>query len=244
VGPRGIEHLPAPAVKPCRLLRARRPGARIRHSTSAEGGTMRSSSSRVSRRAPGAGPGWGRRGPRRGRARRHHHVGRPHHAGVALARPRRDRGDHHALHGALCAPRRAGEADAGGHQYPEPRGVVDAVEGRAHLRVRPPQGREVPQRRAGHGVRREVLLRPVQGRGREAPQGARSRRAGGGPGPRALRPQGAVAGLHDVLRNLRHRLRLGRAQGLCRKGRRRRLQAGADRRRPYKFVSFNPGSSW
>ena len=140
----------------------------------------------------------------------------------------------YALHDALVKPMPAG------HQYAEPRGVVDAVEGRAHLRVRPPQGREVPQRRAGHGRRREVLLRALQGRGGEAPQGAGSRGPGGGSGPRALRPQGAVAGLHDVLRNLRHRLRLGRAQGLRREGRRGRLQAGADRRRPLQVRQLQP----
>ena len=66
-----------------------------------------------------------------------------------------------------------------------------------------------------------------------------------GPGPRALRPQGAVAGLHDVLRDLRHRRRLDRAQGLRREGRRRRLQAGADRRRPLQVRELQPRrSSW
>ena len=75
----------------------------------------------------------------------------------------------YALHDALVKPMPAG------HQHAEPRRVVDAVEGRAHLRVRHPQGREVPQRRAGHRRRREVLLRALQGRGREAPQGARAR---------------------------------------------------------------------
>ena len=46
-------------------------------------------------------------------------------------------------------------------------------------------------------------------------------------GPRALPPEGAVAGLHDVLRHLGHRRRLGRAQGLRREGGRRRVQEGA-----------------
>ena len=67
--------------------------------------------------------------------------------------------------------------------------------------------------------RREVLLRALQGRGGEAPQGARPRGPDRGSRPRALRPQGAVAGLHDVLRDLRHRLGLGRAQGVRREGR-------------------------
>ena len=57
----------------------------------------------------------------------------------------------------------------------------------------------------------------------------------GGPGrrraPRALRAQGAVAGLHDLLRHHRHRRRLDRAQEVRREGRRRRLQEGAHRRR-------------
>jgi peptide/nickel transport system substrate-binding protein len=39
-------------------------------------------------------------------------------AGLALARPRRDRGPHHPVHGALRVARRAGEADAGQFNAP------------------------------------------------------------------------------------------------------------------------------
>ena len=61
-------------------------------------------------------------------------------------------------------------------------------------------------------------------------------------GPCALSPEGAVAGLHDVLRHLGHR---GRA-GWCPRRMSRRWARTGSRRHPigagpYKFVSFNPG---
>ena len=124
-------------------------------------------------RAPRHHPRARRRRPGERRARRHHDLGRAHHAGLPVARSRGDRRHHHAVHGAVRAARRDGETHAGRDQHAEPRRVVDGVEGRAHLRVRPPQGRPVPQRRPGDGRRREVLLRALQGRRREAPQGAR-----------------------------------------------------------------------
>ena len=46
-----------------------------------------------------------------------------------------------------------------------------------------------------------------------------------------LRAQGALAGLHDLLRDLGHWRRLDRAEGLRREGGRGRLQARAHRRR-------------
>ena len=141
----------------------------------------------------------------------------------------------YALHDALVKPMPAGI------NTPSLAESWTAVEGRADLRVRPPQGREVPQRRAGDGGGREVLLRALQGRGRQAPQGARARGPDRRPGPRALPPQGAVAGLHDLLRHLGDRRRLDRAQGLRREGRRRRLQEGADRRRPVQVRELQPG---
>ena len=60
--------------------------------------------------------------------------------------------------------------------------------------------------------------------------------------PGALRPEGAVAGLHDLLRHDRHRAR----GGSCRRSTSRRWATTASRRRPigagpYKFVSFKPG---
>ena len=53
----------------------------------------------------------------------------------------------YALHDALVKPMPAGI------NTPSLAESWTAVEGRAHLRVRPPQGRQVPQRRAGHGAR-------------------------------------------------------------------------------------------
>ena len=44
--------------------------------------------------------------------------------------------------------------------------VVDRVPRRAHLRVRPARGRQVPQRRAGYGRGREVLVRALSRRRR------------------------------------------------------------------------------
>ena len=112
--------------------------------------------------------------------RRHADVGTSRDPGRALARSQRHRGVHQPFHGPLRDPRRPGEADAGRRQHAEPRRIVDGVEGRAHVRVRPAKGREVPQRRPGDRGRREVLLRPLQGRGGEAPQGE----GAGGPDPR------------------------------------------------------------
>src|SRR5262245_7886415 len=67
------------------------------------------------------------------RAGRHGDVGRSHHPGVAMARPSRDRGDHHAVHVPLRAARRGREADAGRMEYAEPGRVVEPVEGRADV---------------------------------------------------------------------------------------------------------------
>ena len=162
---------------------------------------------------------------------RHHGLGPARDAGVALARPRRHGGAHHPVHGALRAPRRALEADARQHQHAEPRRVVDRLEGRDQLRVRPAQERQVPQRRSGDRGGREVHVRALQGRVGPAPQG----QGEGGPGrraePGALRAQGGVAGLHGLLRHLGHRRRLDRAQEVHREGGRGRLQEGTGGRR-------------
>ncbi len=124
------------------------------------------------------------------------------------------------LHDALVKPMPAGP------QHAEPRRVVDGVEGRAHVRLRPAEG-EVPQRRPRDRRGREVLLRALPRRLREAPEGQGEGRAGRGAEPRAHRAQGAVARLHGVLRHLGHRRRLDRAQEVRREGRRRRVQEGA-----------------
>src|SRR3989449_228031 len=125
------------------------------------------------------------------------------------------------------SPRRAGEADAGGGQHAEPGRVVDGVEGRANLRVRPAAWGEVPHRRAGDGGGRQVLVRSVPWRRGQAPQGPRA----GGPDrrswPGALPIERSLAGLHDLLRHVRHRGGVDRAEALRGKGGRRRLQESA-----------------
>ena len=194
---------------------------------------------RVSRRSRRRPPGAARRRRRTGGPA---HLGRAHHAGPDVLRSRGDARSRHAVHDPLRAARRAGEADAGQARRAVAGRVVDRVEGRAGLRVRPAHGREVPQRRAGHAGGREVLVRALPRRRRHAAAqqgGARgdTRRAAGAPGAQA-----AVGRLHDLLRQPGHRGRLDRAQGLRREGRART----ASRRRPigagpYRFVSSKPG---
>ena len=168
---------------------------------------------------------------RRRRARGHAHLGAPRHAGRAWLDPSDTEAFInpfmvlYAIHDALVKPM------PGGRQHAEPGRVVDGVEGRAHLRVRPAQGREVPQRRPGDRGGREVLVRPLQGRRGQAPQGPGARGPDRRSRPRALHPEGAVAGLHDLLRHLRHRRGVDRAEEVRGEGGRGRLQEGADRRR-------------
>ena len=153
-------------------------------------------------------------------------VGRPRDARQPLARPRRDGGPHHPVHGPLRTPRCTGQADAGLTHHPEPGGGVDRLEGWPHLRVRPPQGGQVPQRRSRDGGRREVLLRPLQGRLRQAPEGQGQGGPGRGHEPRPLPAEGGLAGLHGLLRHVGHRRRLDRAEEIRREGRRGWVQEG------------------
>ena len=95
------------------------------------------------------------------------------------------------------------------------------------LRVRRPQGRGLPQRRSAHRRGREVQLRALPGRRRQAPQGAGHRSGGRRSLPGALPPEGAVAGFHDLLWLAGDGGGLDRAQEVRREGRRRRLQEGA-----------------
>ena len=94
----------------------------------------------------------------------------------------------------------------------EPRRVVAREPRRAHLRVQAAPRPQVPQRRSGHRRGREVQLRALQGRGRQGAPDAgpagRRRRPPHGPLP----AEGAVAGLHDLLRHHRHRGRDRRAR--------------------------------
>ncbi len=118
---------------------------------------------------------------------------------------------------------------------------MDGLEGRARLRVRPAEEREVPQRRPGDRGRREVLVRALQGRRGQAAQGPRARRRDRGRRARALPPPRGVAGLHDVLRHVRHRRGVDRAAQVRGEGGRRRLQEGADRRGPLPGGELQPG---
>ena len=132
----------------------------------------------------------------------------------------------YALHDALVKPM------PGQPKAPEPGRVVVGLEGRAHLRVRPAQGRAVPQRRPGHRRRREVLASSATAAPRakllkERVAGGRDAR----PRARPLPAEAAVARLPDLLRQ-RHRGRLDRAaastwrRSATRASRRRRSAPG------------------
>ena len=153
-------------------------------------------------------------------------------AGRAVARPRRDGRHDHPVHDAVCPARRAVEADAGRAQYAESGGVVDDVEGRPHVRVRPAKEQQVPQRRSGDGRGRQILVRALPGRGRQADQGQGPRSAGRRPGPRAVSPEGTLARFPDLLRHHGRGCWVDRPPEIRRAGRRGWLQEGAHWRRP------------
>jgi hypothetical protein len=88
--------------------------------------------------------------------------------------------------------------------------------------------------------RREVHVRAVQGRGRQAAQGQGEGGPGGGAQPGPLRAEGAVARLHGLLRHLRHRRGLDRAQEVHREGGRGGLQEGPGRRGPLQVRLVHP----
>ncbi len=79
----------------------------------------------------------------------------------------------HAVHGALRAARRDGEADAGNAPGAVPRRIVADVGGRHDLGFHDPRRRQIPQRRAGDRRGRQVLVRALS---RRQP-GIRSRNA-------------------------------------------------------------------
>ena len=138
--------------------------------------------------------------------------------------------------------RRHGEAHAGQRHGAVAGRVVDACQGRPQLRVRPPQGRRLPQRRSPHRGGREVLLRALPGRGGQAAQGQGGRGGDRRFPPRALPAEGAVARLHDLLRHARPPARAGS----CPRSTSRRWATTASRRRPigagpYKLASLQPG---
>ena len=103
------------------------------------------------------------------------------------------------------------------------------------------EGVDVPQRRAGDRGGREILLRALPRRGEGSAEG---------PGCRGRdRPMRGMS--HFKLKNPwpdfltfyagSHRRGLDRAEEICREGRRRRLQEGADRRRAVQVRLVQPG---
>ncbi len=159
-----------------------------------------------------------------------------------VVRPCRDSGDRDAVHDPLRAARRAGEADARQRHDAEPGRILERLEGRPRLRVRPSPRGEVPQRRSRHDRRREILVRALPGRGGKAPERESRGRGGHGSRPGALSFEGALARFHDLLRKPGHRRGLDRAKEVSREGRRRGLQASAHRRRPVPVRLVHPGS--
>ena len=130
----------------------------------------------------------------------------------------------YAVHDALVRPL------PGAEDGPELGRVVDGERRRARLRVQAAPRAQVPQWRSGDGRRRQVELRALPGRRREAAPGARAP-GGGGRSADAAHPfEGALAGFHDLLRHHRHRGRDRSAEEVLRVGRRRRLPAASGRR--------------
>ena len=91
--------------------------------------------------------------------------------------------------------------------------------------------RALPQRRAGDRGGREVLLRALRGRQRDRVQGAREGGPRARPATRPVPPEGAVVGLHHLLRHHRDQRGMDRAEEVRGAGGRRGLQEGPDRRR-------------
>ena len=161
-----------------------------------------------------------------------------------VVRSRRDPGDHHAVHGHVRAPRRAGQGDAREPDRAEPGGVVAGLARRPRLRLHAPQGREVPQRRHAHLRGREVLVRALQGGRRQGHQGPRRRRGDAGAAAGAVPAEEPVARLHDVLHGGERR-GLDRAEEVRREGGGRRVQEGARGRRARTSSSRSRrASSW
>ena len=94
-----------------------------------------------------------------------------HLAGADLVRSGGNAGHRHPLHAALRAARRAGEADAGQPGRAVPGRILHRLRRRAQLQLRAARRRQVPQRRAGDGGGREILLRALSRQRRALHQG-------------------------------------------------------------------------
>ena len=140
----------------------------------------------------------------------------------------------YALHDAMVKPM------PGKPQAPCLAEVLVGFRGRPQLRIRAARRRQVPQRRAGDGRGRQVLVRALRGAAHDLMKkqrgGDRNSRSAACP----FQAENAVARFSDVLFE-RQRRRLDRAEEICREGRRRRLQAGADRRRPLQVRLVHAG---
>ena len=167
-------------------------------------------------------------------------------AGADLVRSGGNARHHHAVHAALRAARRAGEADAG-QRRPTPclAESYTASRRRAEPRLRAARRRQVPQRRPGDGGGRQILLRALSRHCRGLSSRSRSRRW-----RRPIRAR-CVFRLNkpwpDFLTLLlqRHRRRLDRPEEVYRERRRGRLQEGAGRRRARTSSSRSPrASNW
>ena len=108
------------------------------------------------------------------------------------------------------------------------------------LRVRAAQGREVPQRRAGDGRGREVLVRALSRRRQQGAQGPGRRGRDPRSAARPLQAQAAVARLHDLLCE-RHGAGWIVPKKYVEKVGDEGFKKAPIGAGPYKFVSFTPG---
>ena len=177
---------------------------------------------------------------RRRAAPRPDDLGPPLLADTRVVRPVRARGNCYLIPHPLRAARRHDSAEPGPAHVAEPGRVMEHIAGRAGVRVRPPQRCQVPQRRPGQRRGRQVFVRAIPRQRAQDAQRQDRRHRDSRPWTDPLPAQAIVAGLLDLLFE-RDRRRLGRAEEICREGRRRRIQEGPDRRRPLPIRLVHPG---